>query len=207
MLPLLQLTVYWDLAMAKKKNLSTFDVASMLGVDPGSVANWIDNKLLRAHRTPGGHRRVATEDLVAFLKEYDMPCPPQLQTEPVRVVVVDDEPAMTQMIAKAVRAAHPEYEVAEAHDGFRAGAVVATVKPDVVILDLRMPGMDGFEVCRTIKSQPATRRVQVIAVTAYQSANSERRILECGARICLPKPIDLDALLTEVDSAVKEARK
>jgi excisionase family DNA binding protein len=192
--------------MGQKKNLSTFDVAEMLEVDPGSVANWIDGGLLRAHRTPGGHRRVAVDDLVAFLREHDMPCPAQLQPGPIRVVIVDDEPAMTQMIAKAIKTEHPEYETAQAHDGFRAGAIVATLKPDVVILDLRMPGMDGFEVCRMIKSQPATRHATVIAITAYPAEESTRRILDCGAKICLSKPLSLADLVAQVQVGAREAR-
>jgi hypothetical protein len=61
-------------------NLSTFAIAEMLHVDPGSVANWIDQDLLKAHRTPGGHRRVAIEDLVQFLRKHKMPVPPELDT-------------------------------------------------------------------------------------------------------------------------------
>ncbi|HET6427311.1 MAG TPA: response regulator [Phycisphaerae bacterium] len=192
--------------MAAKRNLSTFDVASMLEVDPGSVANWIDSGLLKAHRTPGGHRRVAASDLLDFLREHDMPVPGQLEIRPTRVVVVDDEPAMTQMISRAIRAQHPDYEVAEAHDGFRAGAIIATLKPDVVILDLRMPGMDGFEVCQMIKSQEATRHAAVISVTAYPSEESSQRILSCGAKTCLPKPLDLSELVTEVESAIEAVK-
>ena len=184
------------------KNLSTFAIAQMLHVDPGSVANWIDQQLLKAHRTPGGHRRVATEDLVAFLREHKMPIPPELETTPNRILIVDDEPAITQLIAKAVGGAFPECEVIEAHDGFRAGTIIATLRPDVVILDLRMPGMDGYEVCRMIKSDDATRQAEVLAMTAYPSPESEQRILGCGARVCLPKPLDLDALIEEVRSSL-----
>ena len=193
--------------MAVKRNLSTFAVAEMLGVDPGSVANWIDKGALRAYRTPGGHRRVAIEDLVGFLHDHNMPVPSELLDTPVRVVVVDDEPDMTEMIARAVRAAHPEYEVTQANDGFQAGTVVATLKPDVVVLDLRMPGMDGFEVCRLIKSQPVTRHAQVIAITAYPSKESERKILDCGAETCLTKPLDLDELVHHVEAAVYADRR
>ena len=65
------------------KNLSTFAIAEMLHVDPGSVANWIDQGLLKAHRTPGGHRRVASEDLVMFLREHKMPIPAELDATPI----------------------------------------------------------------------------------------------------------------------------
>ena len=184
------------------KNLSTFAIAEMLRVDPGSVANWIDRGLLRAHRTPGGHRRVAAADLVVFLREHKMPIPPEVQAAPIRVLIVDDEPAITKLVAKTLAQAHPDCEVLEAHDGFRAGTILATCKPNVVILDLRMPGMDGFEVCSLIKSQDGTRHAEVLAITAHPSPENEKKILDCGARVCLPKPIDMERLLREVAASL-----
>ncbi|MFW6133585.1 MAG: response regulator, partial [Planctomycetota bacterium] len=162
--------------------------------DPGSVANWIDRGLLKAHRTPGGHRRVTGEDLLAFLRAHRMPVPAELGPCPTRVLVVDDEPSVAQFIRRAIEDRIPDCEVAEAHDGFRAGTVVATLRPDVVVLDLRMPGMDGYEVCRLIKSQDGTRHVEVVGITAYPSSENERRILDCGARACLTKPLDLSEM-------------
>ena len=184
------------------KTLSTFRIAKMLHVDPGSVANWIDQGLLSAHRTPGGHRRVTADDLVRFLRKHKMPIPEELGARPTRVLVVDDEPAITRLIARAVQNAHPDVEVTEAHDGFRAGQIVATLKPDVVVLDLKMPGMDGYEVCRLIKSQEATQHTEILAMTAYPSPENFARIRECGARVCLPKPLDMDKLLQEVATSL-----
>ncbi len=184
------------------KNLSTFAIAEMLHVDPGSVANWIDQSLLKAHRTPGGHRRVATEDLVKFLREHKMPVPEEVGDVKTKILIVDDEPAITQLVARAIGLAHPEFEIIEAHDGFRAGTLIATAKPDVVILDLRMPGMDGYEVCRMIKAQEASKGTEVIAMTAYPSPENQKRILECGARVMIPKPLDMDQLLSEIAVSV-----
>lgn len=174
----------------------------MLHVDPGSIANWIDQNLLKAYRTPGGHRRVVTEDLLVFLHEHRMPIPPELDHAPTRILVVDDEAAITQLIARAIHAALPDCEILEAHDGFHAGTVIATNRPDVVILDLRMPGMDGYEVCRLIKSQTTTRHAEVLAMTAFPSPENEKKILECGARVCLSKPLDLEAMLKEVRASL-----
>ncbi len=182
------------------KNLSTFSIAKMLHVDPGSVANWIDQKLLKAYRTPGGHRRVLAEDLVQFLRQHNMPVPPELVEHPPRVMVVDDEPAITKLIARAIKDVLPKVEVIEANDGFRAGSLVVTLKPQVVILDLRMPGMDGFEVCKLIKGQESTRHIHVLAITAYPSQESERNILACGAEVCLAKPLEMAALVSHVKS-------
>ena len=183
-------------------NLSTFAIAEMLHVDPGSVANWIDQGLLNAHRTPGGHRRVLKTDLIKFLREHKMPVPPQLGTTPVRVLVVDDEAAVAKLIAKAIKNKYPDYEIMEANDGFQAGSLIATVKPDVVILDLKMPGMDGYEVCKMIKSQESARHAEIIAMTAFPSPECEKKILACGARVCLAKPLNLDKLLEEVDKSL-----
>lgn len=184
------------------KNLSTFAIAQMLHVDPGSVANWIDQGLLKAFRTPGGHRRVTPEDLVEFLRAHKMPVPAEVQPEPDRILVVDDEPRITALIAQAVKTAMPNVEVVEAHDGFRAGSLLATLRPDVVVLDLRMPGMDGYEVCRLIKSQDGSRHAQVVAMTAYPSPESQKQIMDCGARTCLAKPLDLPTLIQEIRASL-----
>lgn len=184
------------------KTLSTFAIAKMLYVDPGSVANWIDQGMLAAHRTPGGHRRVAAADLVRFLREHKMPVPQELDAAPTCVLIVDDEVHVAQMIAKAIKTAYPEFEIIEANDGFRAGTLIASKSPDIVILDLRMPGMDGYEVCSLIRSQESTRQTDVLAITAYPAPESEQRILECGARVCMSKPIDIDELLREVEASL-----
>ena len=187
------------------RNLSTFGIARMLRADPGSVANWIDQGLLKAHRTPGGHRRVLAEDLIQFLREHKMPIPPELGTVPTRVLVVDEEPMVTQLIARAIESSHDDYEVVQAHDAFRAGTVLATQKPDVVLLDLRIPGVDACDVCRMIKSQDHTQHAGVIAMTAYPSPESESRILGCGAQACLTKPLDMARVLKEIEAAVEGA--
>ena len=80
-----------------------------------------------------------------------------------------------------------------------AGRLVATFKPDVVLLDLRMPGMDGFQVCRTVKADPETSNTVVIAMTGYYTPETEARILECGAMRCIAKPIEPSALGTQID--------
>ena len=185
------------------KNLSTFAIARMLHVDPGSVANWIDQKLLKAHRTPGGHRRVKAEDLLDFLREHQMPVPPEVQPNSGHILVVDDEPAVAEFIARAIASACPQHQVLKAHDGFEAGRLVAEHKPCLVILDLRMPGLDGFEVCRRIKEHQTTRHTEILAVTAYPSPENLERIKQCGARACLSKPLDMQALLEEVQASLQ----
>jgi CheY-like chemotaxis protein len=87
-----------------------------------------------------------------------------------------------------------------AADGFEAGRLVATFRPDVVLLDLRMPGMDGFQVCRTIKADPETSSTIVISMTGYHTPETEAKILECGAIRCFAKPVEPSTLASYIDS-------
>ena len=182
--------------------LSTSAAARLLDVAVGSVSKWIDNGQLKAGRTPGGHRRVLRKDLIKFLERQKLPIPKELLDSAVRVLVVDDEPSVTKWLVEELRAEHPDWEVFEAHDGFAAGELVAERRPQVVLLDLHMPGMDGFEVCRRILSKEETQNTAIIAITADSSAETERKILECGGRICIRKPLQLDGLLQEIRRAL-----
>jgi len=189
-------------AETMKKALSTLDISRMLGVAVASVAKWIDQKQLNAGKTPGGHRRVQVEDLLAFLQRQNLPIPSELQPPGRSVLIVDDEESVSAWIAEEVKAEFPDCEVHQANNGFSAGELVASLRPLVVILDLRMPGMDGFEVCRRIKSKKETQDIVVIAVTGQHSPKAEKRILECGAKVCLGKPLDRAALMRELASAL-----
>lgn len=185
------------------KTLSTAAAAKLCNMGIRSLAGWIDQGLLKAGKTPGGHRRIEVKDLVDFLRRQGLPIPPQLVSSVPRILIVDDDEAITRWVTEEIKEAHPDYEVRQAHDGFSAGDLVGSWKPDVVILDLRMPGLDGFDVCRRIKSKEDTAGTAVIAMTAYFSPETEARILECGARVCLAKQPDLEVLLREVEMALQ----
>jgi len=187
-----------------RNTLSTVTIAKLLGVAVASISKWIDAGQLKAGRTPGGHRRVAKEDLIAFLRRQQLPIPRELQTTP-SILVVDDEPSITEWIAQEIKAAHPDFKVLQANDGYAAGELVTASRPDVVILDLRMPGLDGFGVCQRIKAREENKATAIIAVTAHHSEKAERRILESGARAYFKKPLDLAALIAEVESALADA--
>ena len=182
--------------------LSTTNVAHMLGVAAGSVANWIDAGQLKAGRTPGGHRRVTVKSLIEFLGQQQLPIPAELQSANSTILIVDDESAVSTWLAKELKHAFPSYKILQAHDGFEAGEIIASSIPTAVILDLKMPGLDGFEVCRRLKGRRSTSHVQVIAMTAYFSPDAEQEIIACGARLLLRKPFEISALVTELHKAL-----
>ena len=193
--------------MRDKAVFTTFEAAKLCHVSPLSIINWVNAGRLPAFRTPGGHRRIRREDLARFMRENGIPLPEELRdgSGRPRVLVVDDEAAICDAIAESLSHRPTPYEVMTAADGFEAGRLVATFRPDVVLLDLRMPGLDGFQVCRTIKGDSETASTVVIAMTGYHTQETEARIVECGAVRCLSKPIEPFAVAAAIDAALEQA--
>ena len=189
-----------------KAVFTTFETAKLCHVSPLSIINWVNAGRLPAFRTPGGHRRIRREDLIRFMKDNGIPPPEDLQegSGKQRVLVVDDEEVIRELLSDHLQERTPSYEVLTAPDGFEAGRLVATFKPDVVVLDLRMPGLDGFQICRTIKAAPESANTAVIAITGFYSPEIEARILECGALRCFAKPVDPDTLAASIDKVFEQ---
>lgn len=185
-------------ARTQKTALSTSDVARLLGVAVSSVAKWIDDGQLYAGRTPGGHRRIEKEDLVKFLKQQGLRVPAELDASPRSILIVDDERSFASWLAEELAEALPDFEIKQAYDGYEAGRSVALRKPDLILLDISLPGMDGYELCQRIKSTSDTSDVVVIAITGNALAEVESRIMSAGASACLGKPVELPVLLAEI---------
>ena len=187
---------------------TTFQAADYCQVSPFTIRNWVESGVLPGYKTPGGHRRILKRDLDEFLKKHGMPGPEeQLHSRKKRVLVVDDDKNVNDFVGKVVAQIDGEAEVEAALDGFEAGAKVISFKPDVVILDLLMPGLDGFQVCERIKSDPAVAGATVIGITGYHSPEYESRFMSCGGSRLLKKPLDVDALKSAVADGLRRRPK
>ena len=118
-----------------------------------------------------------------------------------RVLVVDDILANVKLLEARLNAEY--FEVLTARSGEEALGVVRSSPVDVVLLDVMMPGMDGFEVCRQIKSVAATAQLPIVMVTALDQAADKVRGLEAGADDFLTKPVDDIALITRVKNLAR----
>ena len=118
-----------------------------------------------------------------------------------RVLVVDDIPANVKLLEAKLGAEY--FDVVTAGSGPEALRKVEEEKPDIILLDVMMPGMDGFEVCQRIKSNPATAHLPVIMVTALDQVSDRVQGLESGADDFLTKPVDDVALIARVRSLVR----
>jgi len=150
-----------DAKMASKTIYTTHDVSRILQVNPRSVINWIDQDLLPAYRTPGGHRRIRREDLLSFLRKHQIPIPPILLEGKFKILIVDDDENIVELI-RTFLLHQGIYEVTSANDGITALIEVGRNKPDLLILDINIPGVDGIEVCRRIKSDSAKKTAIVV---------------------------------------------
>ena len=180
--------------METKQSFSTSEVATYCHVTADTIRKWAEAGRIRVFKTPGGHRRIRREDLIQFLRENSIPIHSDLQDSGVKILVVDDEKAVLSVIRRFLERSKTSFQVEVAMDGYDAGHQVATFKPDVVFLDLRLPGIDGFEVCQRIKSAPENVATSVIAMTGYYEGEAVNRVIELGASMCLQKPFTPDDL-------------
>lgn len=197
--------------MARKKQpvdgptyYTTYQVAKVFGVSVATVVNWVNAEKLHAHRTPGGHRRIARSDLLLFARQHEYPVRDSslLATEhPPRILVVDDESDFSEMVRDYLRH-RGDFEVEVADSGFQAGFAVARFKPDLILMDIMMPGMDGFQVLSMIRGDAEMRHIPVIACTAFRDAEVDVRVREERFDGFVEKPLKLKELLELIQATL-----
>jgi excisionase family DNA binding protein len=179
--------------MNRRSFYTTFEVGAICEVNPTTVQNWVKEKKLKAYATPGGHRRIRRSDLVSFLQQFDMPLPSELRSGRTSVLIVDDEKAVRDLLVSAVASWDDELDIRTAPSGVEALLAIGESKPDLLVLDVMMPGMNGIEVCRKLKSSSGTRKIKIIAITGKPEPEIRERTLKAGADVFLAKPFDMKA--------------
>jgi len=185
----------------QKTHLTPNEVAKLLMVNPVTVRQWAARGLLRSMATPGGHRRFLLSDVEEFARSRGSVPHADDVGRPQRVLIVDDDTQVSRMVGELIRVRAPDVSFEIANDGFEAGVKVEAFRPHALVLDLMMPGMDGFEVCRRLRSRQTLSHIRIIAMTGSHTDENVARILQAGANVCLPKPFDSEALLTALNLA------
>jgi len=177
--------------------LTPTQVADRLLVAPVTVRLWASKGLLPSFTTPGGHRRFRSDDVETFMALHQQQ-PASTKTAPTRILIIDDDEKfsrhLTVLIAK--RAAGVLVDVAP--HGFAAGVKCEAMRPDVVTLNLQMPGIDGSEVCGLLRSMFGRSKPRIVALTGMATEETARRVLAAGADVCLPKTVSKEILLGEL---------
>lgn len=116
-----------------------------------------------------------------------------------KVLIVDDDAALVELIEMNLKR---QYDVITALEGEEALKIIARDKPDAIILDIMLPFMDGFKVCEKIKSNPKTKDIPVIFLTARGSHPDHVKGKKLGAAAFIEKPFDFEDLFNAIDSAI-----
>jgi CheY-like chemotaxis protein len=123
---------------------------------------------------------------------------------PSRVLVIDDDARSRDLVAAFLEPAG--FEVRGANGGVHGLLLADAEPPDIVLLDLRMPGMDGYEVCRVLRHGPKTRKIPIIMLTASDDPALNRTAYAAGAQACVPKPFRAEGLIAAIEAALAGIR-
>lgn len=192
----------------KERVFSAHEVANICGVVNQTAINWIDKGHLEAFRTPGGQYRVYPDVLGKFLQTQGMRLPEELrkileeQAKIEQVLIVDDDASSSERLRQFFTTRYPSFTVNQAFDGFDAGRALPTYKPDVVFLNIGLPGIDGVKLCRQIKEDEQLTRPVVVALAP--ESGMEQQAVDAGADAFLSKPVDLESLPTLIEKLAEE---
>jgi excisionase family DNA binding protein len=164
--------------------------AAFLGAAQSTVRKWADAGRLHAFYTPGGHRRFRREDLEAFLAGPRTP-PASAKPARARILVVDDDAGLREFIRANLE--HEGYVVREARSASEGLAALEEEPPDLILLDVMMPRMDGWEMLRRVHERHGVDAIQVIMYSG--KLEEEGTAEERGAQAFIGKPFDPQKLL------------
>jgi excisionase family DNA binding protein len=178
----------------------TVSQASKYGSVPmETVMNWLDTGRLRVLKTEDGHRLIQKDDLDKLLREMGLPLPATMKGEGrKRILVVDDDRIIVETLVQALEEDEYGYDLISAADGFEAQLQIAHFKPDLIILDIMMPDINGYEVCRKVKADPEAKGIKIIVLSAYLNEEAFLQMKTYGADACYSKPLPLAQLKREV---------
>jgi len=172
--------------------------AKRCGMSRGTIWKYVKSGEIKAFMTPGGQYRIRQSDFNDFMQRNKMYPHASYEPDSQRILLVDDEPKILKMLTNMLSSAG--YSLEAAKNGFAAGLKIMTFKPELVILDLIMPGMDGFEVCRQIKTNADTAHIKILAVTGHDCEENRDRIFSEGADAYLAKPFFKKELMQAIET-------
>lgn len=192
--------------------ITTRSIAGYCNVTQRTAIQWINEGKIRAHRTPGNHIRIYREDFLDFLKRFEMPVPEELKRDLEKrnhigrsILIVDDDKEMVSAIRRVLLKENFRVEVA--YDGFTAGLRFNDFNPDMVLLDIKMPGFDGYEVCENIRRNPKNNDAKIVVISGMIDEEGIKRIKKSGADDVFVKPFDNRELLARVKKLLGWARR
>lgn len=181
------------------------DAARILDVGTSTVEHWMELKVLRHKETAGEGRLIEMRELLGFAERHGIPAAMHSVAHRPSILVVDDEEDILQLMTCMIEDHRPEIDLFTTTSGFYAGVLIIRHRPRLIFLDIRMPELDGVEVCRIIKEDPTMSGIHVAAVTGDSDPAHLEEMRVAGVSEILLKPLDKKAILDLVDRVIPKA--
>jgi excisionase family DNA binding protein len=180
-----------------KTVFTTGEAAKICKVSQQTIIRCFDNGQLKGFRVPGSKfRRIPREALYKFMKDNGIPTD-ALESGKRKVLLVDDDPELVEMMGNALQE-DGRFEVRIASNGFDAGMMVKEYRPDLIILDVMLPDINGKEVCHRVRADPTMEDVRIICISGMLEDDKIQELKLAGADDFQPKPFDVDVLIEKM---------
>ncbi len=180
-----------------KTVFTTGEAAKICKVSQQTIIRCFDSGQLKGFRVPGSRfRRIPRELLYTFMRENGIPTD-ALDSGKRKVLVVDDDEDLVELIVDALER-DGRFDIRSVNNGFQAGMLIKEFRPDLIVLDVMLPDINGKEVCTLVRSQQAMDDVRIICISGMVEADKVQELRDAGANDFMQKPFDVDNLIIRV---------
>lgn len=177
-----------------KTVFTTGEAAKICKVSQQTIIRCFDSGQLRGFRVPGSRfRRIPRDILYRFMKENGIPTD-ALESGRRKALVVDDDEELVELIRDALER-DGRFEVRVANNGFDAGMMVKEYRPDIIVLDIMLPDINGKEVCQRVRSDSSLDETRIICISGMVEQDKIADLRAAGADDFLQKPFEVDSLI------------
>lgn len=182
------------MGVSTKTVFTTGEAAKICKVSQQTIIRCFDNGTLKGFRVPGSRfRRIPRDQLFAFMKDNGIPTD-ALESGKRKVLIVDDDQELVDLLVDAFdRTAL--FDIKTANNGFDAGMLVKEFRPDLVVLDIMLPDINGREVCQRVRMDPTLEAVKILCISGMVEQDKINDLRAAGANDFMQKPFDTDKLL------------
>ena len=183
--------------MSTKTVFTTGEAAKICKVSQQTIIRCFDNGSLKGFRVPGSRfRRIPRNELFQFMRENGIPTD-ALESGKRKLLLVDDDQDLIELLADAFLR-EGRFEIKTANNGFDAGMFVKEFRPDLVVLDIMLPDINGKEVCQRIRRDPTLESVKVICISGMIEQDKVADLRLAGADDFMQKPFAVERLIDRV---------
>ncbi len=183
--------------MGIKTVFTTGEAAKICKVSQQTIIRCFDSGGLKGFRVPGSRfRRIPREHLYAFMKENNIPTD-ALESGKRKVLVVDDDRDLVELLVDVLER-DGRFETRSVNNGFEAGMTVKDYRPDLIILDVMLPDINGKDVCLRVRNDKSLEAVKIICVSGMVEEDKIEELRRAGANEFLAKPFETERLIERI---------